>query len=117
MQITTAITVLIAGVASAAPAGNDPHPDGSFGSRYTDHECKKLHSLPNRHFSMYDCLSTETVGSISLTNQFFICSVFDDRHCNGIQRDAVLSWDRKCTATNQGAWKGAKSFKCWMGNN
>ncbi|KAJ6779413.1 hypothetical protein PWT90_10963 [Aphanocladium album] len=100
MQITTA-AILMAAAAAAVPSG--PSPTGSaWGTRYTDHQCKTLHSLPNRDFGMFDCLEMNTVG---------------DHQCKGSEREAPTPHEyNRCVDTSKGAWKGAVSFRCPMGH-
>ncbi|KAJ3493142.1 hypothetical protein NLG97_g4931 [Lecanicillium saksenae] len=116
MQIATVAVFLAAAVAAApSPSPNSPQPD-QFGVRYTDRHCKKMHSLPNRNFSMMDCIEKDTVGSV-LVEDFGICDVFTGHQCKGTRIDGGLIPDDRCIDTSKGNWKKAKSFRCWMGNN
>ncbi|KAJ3493134.1 hypothetical protein NLG97_g4928 [Lecanicillium saksenae] len=106
MQILSA-AVFLAAAAAAAPSASEK----VFGTRYTDSNCKKVHSLPNRDFKAGECIDKTTVHSLKFPTDKVQCYIFQTRECKG-------NWFwftppvKGCMGMDSLDWDGARSFIC-----
>ncbi|OAA60020.1 hypothetical protein ISF_06031 [Cordyceps fumosorosea ARSEF 2679] len=110
MQLLNCAVLLATAVAATAPKPKYPDP---FGIRYTDHHCKKLHSLPNRDFGINDCIELNTVGSLKLPFWNTVCQQYKTHQCKGKYTAIMVTiTENECLDTSTPGWDGVRSFRC-----